>query len=70
VPNTRADGLVERPGQDIGAGMSRLARAMAASPARSLDDLGDSVLASLGPPGRDDIARCSPATAEPASYQA
>src|SRR5215469_8729531 len=50
------DGLVEQPGQDIGAGMSRLARALAASPARSLDDLCDSVLASLAPPARDDIA--------------
>jgi hypothetical protein len=48
------DGLVEQPGQDIGAGMSRLARALAAGPARSLDQLGDSVLAS--PPGsRDDL---------------
>ena len=50
------DGLVELPGQDIGAGMSRLARALAAGPARSLDDLGDSVLASLAPRARDDIA--------------
>jgi PAS domain S-box-containing protein len=50
------DGLVEQPGQDIGAGMSRLARALGTSPARSLDDLCDSVLASLGPPARDDIA--------------
>jgi hypothetical protein len=36
--------------------MSRLARALAASPARSLDDLCDSVLASLTPRARDDIA--------------
>jgi len=50
------DGLVELPGQDLGAGLSRLARALGASPARSLDDLCDSVLASLGPPARDDIA--------------
>jgi serine phosphatase RsbU (regulator of sigma subunit) len=50
------DGLVEHPGQDISTGMSRLARALAASPARSLDDLCDSVLASLGPCTRDDIA--------------
>ena len=50
------DGLVEQPGQDIGAGMSRLARALAAGPARSLDDLCDSVLASLAPRPRDDIA--------------
>jgi len=50
------DGLIEQPGQDIGAGMSRLARALAASPARSLDDLCDSVLASLAPCARDDIA--------------
>ena len=60
------DGLVEQPGQDIGAGMSRLARALAASPARSLDELGDSVLASLGPPARDDIALLlARTTAEP-----
>jgi PAS domain S-box-containing protein len=50
------DGLVEQPGQDIGTGMSRLARALAAGPARSLDDLCDSVLASVAPRPRDDIA--------------
>jgi hypothetical protein len=50
------DGLIERPGQDIAAGMARLARALTASPARSLDDLCDSVLASLGDSARDDIA--------------
>jgi PAS domain S-box-containing protein len=50
------DGLVEQQGQDIGAGMCRLARALAADPARSLDDLCDSVLASPGPRARDDIA--------------
>ncbi|HEX3958426.1 MAG TPA: SpoIIE family protein phosphatase [Trebonia sp.] len=50
------DGLIERPGEDIGIGMSRLARALAAGPTRSLDDLCDSVLASLAPRPRDDIA--------------
>jgi PAS domain S-box-containing protein len=50
------DGLIEQPGQDLGSGMSRLARALAASPARSPDQLCDSVLASLGPRSRDDIA--------------
>jgi PAS domain S-box-containing protein len=50
------DGLIERPGQDISAGMSRLARTLAASPAQSLDQLCDSVLASLGTSARDDIA--------------
>ena len=50
------DGLIEHPGQDIGAGMSHLARTLAASPARSPDDLCDSVLASLGAGARDDIA--------------
>jgi PAS domain S-box-containing protein len=50
------DGLIENPGQDIGAGMTRLALALAASPARSLDKLCDSVLASLGEGARDDIA--------------
>jgi PAS domain S-box-containing protein len=63
------DGLVELPDRDIGAGMSRLARALAAGPARSLDDLGESVLASLGPRARDDIALLlAGTTAEPASY--
>jgi serine phosphatase RsbU (regulator of sigma subunit) len=50
------DGLIERPGEDIGIGMSRLARALAAGPTRSLDDLCDSVLATLAPRPRDDIA--------------
>jgi hypothetical protein len=50
------DGLIEHPGQDIGTGMSRLARTLAASPARSLEHLCDSVLASLGTGARDDIA--------------
>jgi PAS domain S-box-containing protein len=50
------DGLIEQPGQDITTGMSRLARTLAASPARSLDQLCDSVLASLGARARDDIA--------------
>jgi serine phosphatase RsbU (regulator of sigma subunit) len=50
------DGLIEHPGQDIGTGMSRLARTLAASPARSLDQLCDSVLTRLGAHARDDIA--------------
>jgi serine phosphatase RsbU (regulator of sigma subunit) len=50
------DGLVEQPGQDIATGMSRLARALAAGPARSLPRLCDSVLTSLAPCPRDDIA--------------
>jgi serine phosphatase RsbU (regulator of sigma subunit) len=50
------DGLIERPGEDIGTGMSRLARALADGPARSLDELCDSVLASLAPHPRDDVA--------------
>jgi PAS domain S-box-containing protein len=50
------DGLIEQPGEDIATGMSRLAHALAAGPARSLDDLCDSVLASLAPRPRDDIA--------------
>jgi PAS domain S-box-containing protein len=62
------DGLVELPDRDIGAGLSRLARALAAGPAGSLDDLGDTVLASLGPPARDDIALLlARTTAKPAS---
>jgi len=35
--------------------MSRLARALAAGPARSLDELCDSVLTSLAPHARDDL---------------
>jgi PAS domain S-box-containing protein len=50
------DGLVEQPGQDIGTGMARLARTLAACPAQPLDDLCDSVLTGLGPCARDDIA--------------
>ncbi|HEY6788552.1 MAG TPA: SpoIIE family protein phosphatase [Trebonia sp.] len=50
------DGLIEQPGQDIGIGMSRLARALADGPAHSLDELCDSVLASLAPRPRDDVA--------------
>jgi hypothetical protein len=50
------DGLVENPGQDIGTGMTRLARTLAASPARSPEKLCDSVLAGLGASARDDIA--------------
>jgi PAS domain S-box-containing protein len=49
------DGLIEQPGQDIGTGMARLAGVLAASPARSVDDLCDTVLASLGARARDDI---------------
>jgi PAS domain S-box-containing protein len=49
------DGLVEQPGQDIGTGMSRLARALAAGPPRSPEQLCDSVLARLAPRPRDDI---------------
>jgi PAS domain S-box-containing protein len=50
------DGLIEQPGQDISAGMARLTRTLAASPAPSLDQLCDSVLTSLGAGARDDIA--------------
>ncbi|GLY79573.1 PP2C family protein-serine/threonine phosphatase [Actinoallomurus iriomotensis] len=50
------DGLVEHPGQDIGTGMSDLARTLTAGSARSLDRLCDSVLADLGADARDDIA--------------
>ncbi|GAA4506805.1 SpoIIE family protein phosphatase [Actinoallomurus oryzae] len=50
------DGLVEHPGQDIGTGMSDLARTLTAGSARSLDQLCDSVLAGLGAGARDDIA--------------
>jgi len=50
------DGLIEQPGQDLSTGMSQLARALAADPARSPDQLCDSVLARTGPHARDDIA--------------
>ena len=50
------DGLIEHPGQDISDGMARLAGTLAASPAQPLDQLCDSVLASLGARARDDIA--------------
>jgi PAS domain S-box-containing protein len=50
------DGLIEQPGQDLNTGMSRLARALATGPARSPDQLCDSVLASTGPHPHDDIA--------------
>jgi len=49
------DGLIEQPGQDLATGMSRLASALAAGPARSPDQLCDSVLAGTGPHTRDDI---------------
>jgi serine phosphatase RsbU (regulator of sigma subunit) len=39
------DGLIEHPGQDIAAGMARLARTLAAGPAPALEHLCDSVLA-------------------------
>ena len=48
------DGLIEHPGQDIGTGMARLARTLAAGPAPALDQLCDSLLA--GAHARDDIA--------------
>jgi len=50
------DGLIERPGEDIAIGISRLADALADGPARSLDELCDSVLACLAPQPRDDVA--------------
>ena len=55
------DGLIEKPGEDIGTGMSRLARALAAGPARSPDDLCDSVLATLAPARATTSPCCSPA---------
>jgi PAS domain S-box-containing protein len=50
------DGLIERPGEDIAVGLSRVARALAEGPVESLDDLCDSMLARLAPHPRDDIA--------------
>jgi serine phosphatase RsbU (regulator of sigma subunit) len=50
------DGLVEHPGQDITAGLARLARTLTTGPARSLEHLCDSLLAGPGAGARDDIA--------------
>jgi len=50
------DGLIERPGEDLAIGMSRLTRALADGPGQSLDELCDSVLAALSPYPRDDVA--------------
>ncbi|HUN38054.1 MAG TPA: SpoIIE family protein phosphatase, partial [Trebonia sp.] len=50
------DGLIERPGEDLGVGMSRLARALSDGPTGSLDQLCDSLLSSLAPRHRDDVA--------------
>jgi PAS domain S-box-containing protein len=61
------DGLIERPGEDIGIGMSRLARALAHGPAQSLDELCDSLLASLAPHPRDDVALLLARTATPSA---
>jgi PAS domain S-box-containing protein len=58
------DGLVEQPGQDLDVGLSRLARTLAATPARSLDHVRDSVLASPGPFASDDIALLLARTAD------
>jgi PAS domain S-box-containing protein len=63
------DGLIERPGEDIGVGMSRLSRALTDGPAHSLDELCDSMLASLVPHPQDDVAlllaRTTPAQPTP-----
>jgi serine phosphatase RsbU (regulator of sigma subunit) len=50
------DGLIERPGQDLAIGLADLARALAGGPTQSLDELCESLLASLAPRPRDDIA--------------
>jgi PAS domain S-box-containing protein len=62
------DGLVEQPDQDIGTGMSRLARTLTASPARSLDHLCDTVLTNLSPYASDDIALLLARTADATSH--
>jgi hypothetical protein len=59
---------VEQPGQDIDAGMSRLARTLAASPARPLDHVRDAILASPGPHASDDIALLLARTADATSH--
>jgi PAS domain S-box-containing protein len=51
------DGLVEKPDQDIGTGMDRLAAALVAGPAdQPLGQLSDNILARLGPYTDDDVA--------------
>ena len=50
------DGLIERPGEDLTVGLSRLSRALADGPTQSLDELCDSTLATLAPKPRDDVA--------------
>ncbi|HTU71989.1 MAG TPA: GAF domain-containing SpoIIE family protein phosphatase [Trebonia sp.] len=49
------DGLIERPGEDLGIGLTRLARALAEGPADSLDDLCGNIVARLVPHPRDDV---------------
>jgi serine phosphatase RsbU (regulator of sigma subunit) len=51
IPAMYTDGLIERPGEDLATGMTRLARALPDGPAQSLDELCDSVLASLAGQG-------------------
>jgi serine phosphatase RsbU (regulator of sigma subunit) len=46
------DGLIEQPGQDIGTGMAHLTRALTASPARSMNQLCDSLPAKFGADAR------------------
>ena len=59
------DGLVEEPGQEIAAGMARLARTLTASLPRSLDSTRDAILASR-PDASDDIALLLARTADTA----
>lgn len=52
------DGLIERPGTDLGTALREIAGRLAAAPVRSLDDLADELLreARRTSRGRDDIA--------------
>ena len=51
------DGLVEKPDQDVAAGMARLESVLTASPAdRPLGELSDNILDRLGPYTDDDVA--------------
>src|SRR6202012_2598434 len=58
------DGLVEEPGQEIDAGMTRLARTLTTSLERSLDHARDAILGSR-PGASDDIALLLAPTARP-----
>jgi PAS domain S-box-containing protein len=50
------DGLIEKPGEDLAVGMSRLTRALADGPTATMEELCASIIATLAPRPRDDVA--------------